>query len=59
MLQTVIRQQSVLILGFIQFKILHNRLVTQTLLMNMSKSEAESCIYCKKDKQVHALLCCP
>ena len=46
-------------LRYIQFKILHNRLVTQTLLKKMGKSESESCLYCKeRDTQVHALLYC-
>ena len=47
-------------LRYIQFKILHNRLVTQTLLRKMGKSESESCLYSSKerDTQVHALLYC-
>ena len=37
-------------------EILHNRLVTQTLLKDIGKY----CLYCKeKDTQVHALLYCP
>ena len=47
-------------LRYIQFKILHNRLVTQTLLLKMGKSKSESCLYCKgKDTQVNTMLYCP
>ena len=35
-------------LRYIQFKILRNRLVTQTLLQKMGKSEADACLYCKE-----------
>ena len=47
-------------LRYIQFRVLHNRLVTQTLLHRMGKSESESCLFCKeKDSQEHVLLYCP
>ena len=46
-------------LRYIQFKNLHNRLVTQTLLKKMGKSESDACLYCNEiDTQVHALLYC-
>ena len=46
-------------LRYIQFKILQNRLVTQTLLKKMGKSESDACLYCKEiDTQVHTLLYC-
>ena len=52
--------QSSTYLRYIQFKILNNRLVTQTLLKKLGKSESESCLYCKeKDTQVHVLPYCP
>ena len=47
-------------LRYMQFKVLHSRLVTQTLLVKMGKSESDSSLYCReKDTQVHALLYCP
>ena len=37
-------------LRYIQFKILNNRLMTQTLLLKIGISESESCLYCKSKK---------
>ena len=47
-------------LRYIQFNILHNRIVIQTLLLKMGISESEPCLYCtEKDTQVHTMLYCP
>ena len=55
-----VQKQQYTYLSFLQYKILHNRFVTQTLLKEMSKTESESCLYCKeKYSQVHVLIYCP
>ena len=49
-------------LRYIQFRIVTNSLVTQTLLQvsKKGKSESDSCLYCKEiDTHEHELLYCP